>query len=498
MHQRRHVARKDEGQWHLDTLTWLSWSEWGKAVAGLTLELSVEFRGDGSCVQTRAIDKMFTAALVVALDETLPSWPQAQDALSNRAMSLLLGPSPSCQGAGRWRGGSFCLVVQPDGYAGLCCSLPLAEPWAAAQMWEFALSKERYPISLADVEAEVAAPKCLRLLPVSAAAAAQMRAQIKGARAIFERVAQGTSVRVIHVKSIGWRVLQRLKVAPAALIHLAAQVALYRVQGAVALQSMALDSVPTRLFLGGRSDWVCTSTALVVQFVRVFCDGIPNPKGGCAQARKAKRCLLVQACKTLDDLRRETALGNGVYRFLLALRGSASTDRRRWLLRSLLPSRHEPPSIQPVALCTWLCEVQTDPKTPAAALSLGGGGGFCAAGAASSCRVGVAPVGDSELVVHVSCSQPAEQPARPRSPVVTDATNGLGTHGDNDDEEFVDCAETAETLTGTQAKAEADLEDPTAGCDSAPAKVAVTSADSVAREMERALQDLVDLLQHAA
>lgn len=483
MLQRRDAARKEERLWEVDTLAWLPWSEWGEAIAGLHIEVGVKFKGDGARTETQAIQKIWMAALVLALDSTLPSWPQAQDSLSNRALGLLLGPSPACRGAGRWRSGAFCLVVQPDGYAGLCCTLPLAEPWAAAQMWEFALAKERYPISLADVDAEVLAPKCLRTETLSGASAEAMRRQVETARAAFVSAAQGMSLRVLHIKNVGWRVLQRLKVAPAALIHLAAQVAIYRVQGAVSFSKIVLDSVPTRLFLGGRSDWVCTTTKTVVDFVSAFCNGIP--KTDSAQARTATRFLLVQACKSLDHLQRKTALGRGFYSFLLALRGSSSNNRRRSLLQTLLPLRGESDGIPAVGLCTWLCEVQADPKTPSDALSLGGGGGFSIAGAAGGCRIGVAPIGDAELVVHVSCSHPVPAPPPTQSG-----------NGDQDDD-FVDCLEVAEDCGGSEVdRAHGGISKAAIGGSGRGSHS--ISADSVAREMERALQELVELLQRKA
>ena len=481
--KRRDAARKQERLWNLDTLAWLPWSEWGQAVAGLEAEADMPSQSDRGCTQTLAIEKVWTAALVVALDATLPSWPQAHDALSNRALGVLLGPSPACRGAGRWRGGAFCLVVQPDGYAGLCCTLPLAEPWAAAQMWEFALSKERYPLSLGDSDAEVAVPRCIRVQPLGTVAAAETQRRIGDALSSFARAAQGMELRILIVKDIGWRVLQRLKVSPAALIHLAAQVAFFRVQGAAAFSSIALDSVPTRLFMGGRSDWVCTTTSLTIQFVKAFCDGMPKTGSTLTQTRAKRRSLLGQACKALHELQRETSLGNGFLRFLLALRGSSTCSHRQSLLRTLLPLQSS--DLPSVGICTWLCEMQTDPKTPMAALSLGGGGGFCMAGADAGCRVGVSPVGDAQLVLHVSCSRPKSDAPPPHPPSAP-----AQEQGDND--EFVDCEddveedsagnrqETGTTVASSDGKSVDGRSHPSAG--------------AVAREMERALYEMVDLL----
>jgi hypothetical protein len=431
------------------------------------------------------IEKLRSAALVLALDSSLPSWPQAKDLLSNRALALLLGPSPACRGAGRWRGSAFCLVVQPDGYAGLCCTLPLAEPWAACQMWEFALSKERYPISSARCDAEVAQPICLRKQAIDAATDLTSRTRLQRACASFSEATCDVSLRVIHIKNIGWRMVQGLKVAPPALFHLAAHVALFRVQGKI---SMTLDCVPTRLFSGGRSDWICTTRDPVVKFVVAFCNRMQSKNDG--EERKVLRSLLVHTCKTLDMMRRETALGQGFYRFLLALRGSASSSQRRTLFQALVPA-HQPSddegAIAPVGLSTLLCEVQSDPKTPLQSLSLGCGGGFCMASNSGGCRISVVPVGDFQLVFHVFCSN---------SNALSAGSTQAATRDPNDhlhpmDEDFVDCTETEE-IGG--AALEEGHRSPRRG-DRASTQIQAISADSVAREMERALYDLVDLLQ---
>jgi hypothetical protein len=491
--KRRDTARKEDRRWDLDTLAWLPWSQWGEAVAGLKMEAGMKSQSGLECSETLAIEKVWTAALVVALDATLPSWPQAQDSLSNRALGVLLGPSPACRGAGRWRGGAFCLVVQPDGYAGLCCTLPLAEPWAAAQMWEFVLSKERYPLSLGESDAEVAAPRCILARPLGVGAAAETHSRIKDALASFSCAAQGMELRIIIIKDIGWRVLQRLKVSPAALIHLAAQVAFYRVQGAAAFSSIALDSVPTRLFMGGRSDWVCTTTSLTIQFVKAFCNGIPNTSA--LQARAQRRSLLVQACKALHDVQRETALGSGFWRFLLALRGSSTCSHRQSLLRALLPMRQMSSGLPAVGFSTWLCEVQSDPKTPLAALSMGGGGGFCMAGA--GCRIGVSPVGDAQLVLHVSCSHSKSQhDVSQLHSTSAPAPQEEAQENEEFVEEFADCKEAVEDHSaGNRQKSTATVSSSNGKSEDSRSHA---SADSVAREMERALYDMVDLLQHSA
>ena len=68
--------------WPLDTLAWLPWAEWGEAVSLVTLDTGVKFNDDKSSMPSsramRAIEKMWTAALVVALDSSLPSWPQVR------------------------------------------------------------------------------------------------------------------------------------------------------------------------------------------------------------------------------------------------------------------------------------------------------------------------------------------------------------------------------------------------------------------------------------
>jgi len=375
--------------------------------------------------------------------------------------------------------------VQPDGYAGLCCSLPLAEPWAAVQMWEFALSKERYPISAAGVEVEVAKPKCICVDSAGYVKAAALRSQVQIVNSVFSTAAERLTLSVIHVKSVGWRLLTRLKVAPGALIHLAAQVALYRVQGVVAFSNMALDLVPTPLFTGGRSDWACTTTASLVKCVKFFCDGHP---ASAEQERTAKRRLLLEACRSLESMRNETSLGKGYYRFLLALRGSSTSRVRRSILEALLPSLQIQAASPSVGLCTWLCEVQSDPKTVPAALSLGGGGGFCMASGQGSCRVGIAPVGDSDLVLHVSClpatSTGNDATTRPSPMQGSDAN---GTEGD----EFVDCAEDADHGVD----ADQGRKDGARASHSKKRQPGGVSADAVAREMERALQDMVHLLQ---
>ena len=481
MHQKK-AAQKGTDLCAVDALSWLPWSEWGQAVSQITAKNEMKPEG-----QARAAEKLWSAALVLALDAKLPSWPQAQDAHSNRALGLILGPSPGCRGAGRWRDGSFCLVVQPDGHAGLCCSLPLAEPWAAAQMWEFALSKERYPITAAEVEVEVAKPTCI-CVKASGNSTSAVRSKAELAQLAFSSSAKGLTLRVLHIKSLGWRVLTRLKAAPAALLHLAAHVAVYRVQGAVALSNMALDMVPTSLFTGGRSDWMSTTSDLVVEFVKVFCK---SESRSAVLNRMAKRKLLLEACTFLDNLRNETLLGKGFQRFLLALHGS-SASRRRSMLEVLLPSRRQQAEFPAIGLSTWLCEVQSDPRTLPSALSLGGGGGFCMASGQGCCRIGVAPVGDSEIVLHVSCFHTTGETTDATAPISSAATQDASA---TDADEFVDCSEEAVSTDLKQEAQESDKE--TLG----PSKCSKSSngrgisADAVAQEMERALMDMVHLLQ---
>lgn len=484
--------QKGMDPWAVDTLSWLPWSEWGQAISQFTIGSTVNNEGhrqDGA----QAAEKMWSAALVLALDAKLPSWPQALDAYSNRALGLILGPSPACRGGGRWRDGSFCLVVQPDGYAGLCCSLPLAEPWATVQMWEFALSKERYPISAADVEVEVAKPKCICTQSAGTFTTAALRSQLEQAQTAFSSAARCLSLRVVHVKSIGWRVLTRLKVAPAALIHLAAHVAMYRVQGAIAFSNMALDVVPTPLFVGGRCDWVCTTSELVIEFVKIFCKIQSKPAG---QDRATKRRLLLEACTFLDKLRRETSLGKGFHRFLLALHGSSASSRRRSTIEALLPSQPEQAQFPAIGLSTWLCEVQSDPKTPQAALSLGGGGGFCMASGKGCCRVSVAPVGDIELVLHVSCFHTPVDSRDAAAAISQLSSRDAAAALAEEDQEFVDCVEASGSSTDLKQEAQklGGGAIRRSDCSSLSSGVEI-SADAVAQETERALLDMVHLLQ---
>ena len=493
--KRRKNACTGKHAFDLDALSWLSWSEWSEAIVCLEIDKGVKLQHD-STAKSPAIEKMWSAALVLALDESLPSWPQALDNLSNRALSLLLGPSPACQGRSRWRG-AFCLVVQPDGYAGLCCTLPLAEPWAASQMWEFALARERYPISTANAEVEVATPRCIRTQVRDAETELMVTKRVESAQMTYARVALGVSLRVLVINNLGWHMLKALQVDPTALLHLAAQIALYRVQGTV---SMALDSVATPLFSGGRSDWAWTTTTKVVEFLMAFCEDVHQiQKKGCDQHRSVTRSLLVDCCNALENLRHETVLGHGFYRFLLALRGSTSSSHRRALFESILPRRHRSDGAPAVGLSTILWEVQADPKTSASQLSLGGGGGFCAAGssAASCCRVSVSPVGDDRLVLHVMCS-PADVETRI---LRTSACPGLSRnvktcqeHLFNDagadsvgsvTDKFLDSGSCRSHYPKAHDYGESDR----AG------EASTVSADAVAQEMQRALHGMVDLLQ---
>ena len=110
----------------LDALSWLSWSEWSEAIVCLEIDKGVKLQHD-STAKSPAIEKMWSAALVLALDESLPSWPQALDNLSNRALSLLLGPSPACQGQGPVRTASPPMAATSSSVISICC--PVVRPW---------------------------------------------------------------------------------------------------------------------------------------------------------------------------------------------------------------------------------------------------------------------------------------------------------------------------------------------------------------------------------
>ena len=96
--QRRDSKRNQQRPLDVDRLAWLPWSEWSEAVSCIELQRDVPGPADGRSMT--GIEKLRSAALVLALDSSLPSWPQAKDLLSNRALALLLGPSPACRGAG--------------------------------------------------------------------------------------------------------------------------------------------------------------------------------------------------------------------------------------------------------------------------------------------------------------------------------------------------------------------------------------------------------------
>jgi hypothetical protein len=112
--------------------------------------------------------------------------------------------------------------------------------------------------------------------------------------------------------------------------------------------------------------------------------------------------------------------------------------------------------------------------------------------AGAGCRIGVSPVGDAQLVLHVSRSHSksqhdVSQPNSTSAPAPQEEAQEI--------EEFADCEEAVEGQSeGNRQKANATVSSTNGKSDSR----SHASADSVAREMERALYDMVDLLQHSA
>ena len=118
------------------------------------------------------------------------------------------------------------------------------------------------------------------------------------------------------------------------------------------------------------------------------------------------------------------------------------------------------------------------------------------AGAAARCRISVSPVGDFELILHVSCTLPKSAPT-PSSPKASNATQHDNWHvADDDIVEFSDCLDEVKDDDEGRTRGFCEREASLQQHDSvAPDRV---SADSVAREMERTLHDLMDILQHSA
>ncbi len=121
----------------------------------------------------------------------------------------------------------------------------------------------------------------------------------------------------------------------------------------------------------------------------------------------------------------------------------------------------------------------------------------------------MAPVGDARLVLHVYCSHSvsAQKPALATAPVRS------STSPDADSDEFVNCEEEAMEHQQDSGSASAGLTgeeresfstNSTAGAAGQNdarrvlRSVHSVSADAVAQEMEQVLQELVELLRHAA
>jgi len=123
----------------------------------------------------------------------------------------------------------------------------------------------------------------------------------------------------------------------------------------------------------------------------------------------------------------------------------------------------------------------------------------------------VAPVGDAQLVLHVYCSHSVSAQKR----ALATAPLRSSTSPDADSDEFVNCEEEVEHQQDSGSASAGLTDEEREGHESFSANstaggagqndarrvlrsVHSVSADAVAQEMERVLQELVELLRHAA
>jgi len=358
----------------LDSLSWLPWSQWAQVTDSLHED------------HAQSLELLRTAALVISLPpESEPSLTRSGgDRLSQQAAGVLCCGANSGLPSGLWKEKAFQLVVLPNGTAGLSCHYPLADPIAVAQLWEFTLAREAYPLSKAGADSPRTKPRELKWKLKDAA-----RPFAEASCEVFKREAQLLDLRVTRFDGIGWRAIRELKVHPHAYLHIAAQIAVFRVWKTT---SFCFERVPLHLFSGGRS----TYADCVCKEILDFWEKLQKKERlGQAECRKAFR----KACRAFQRCYTRALCGDSWY---LQLQALTSIEQNLEDHENPIPGNLKGRYRGLDGACIWLTPIHQDPKTPGHTLSIGGN--FCEGPnflIDQSVQIGFAALGDDDIYLHV-------------------------------------------------------------------------------------------------